>query len=454
MVDKALIADFTKGNVMRQLVSFASPLFLSNMLQIVYNMVDMVIVGQQLGAKGLSAISVGGDVSHFLTFMAMGFANAGQVIISQYIGAKRLSQLGRFVSTMFSFLMLCAIILSTACIVFRKDILRLMNTPTEAFESALDYATVSISGLVFIYGYNIVSAVMRGMGDSKRPFVFISIAAVLNVLLDLLFVMAMELGSGGAALATVISQGLSFILGALFIFKHRERYSLSFAVRDFFRLDTKMLLALVELGLPMAIKNASIHFSKIFVNSWINSYGIAVSAFAGVANKVSSMANLISTAFNTAGASMVGQNIGAGQYDRVGKIIVSIYKIMLTVALLLSAVFVFFPREVYSVFTTDESVLEIGVQFVPIACLLFLGCAGRSGMNALINGSGNYKVNFVTAMLDGIILRIGLALFFGLTMGMRHYGFWLGDALAGFTPLVVGAVFYATGKWKRSWLKS
>lgn len=293
---KSRIADFTNGSVTKQLVKFATPLFLSSLLQIVYNMVDMVVVGQKLGKVGLSAVSVGGDVSNFLTFIAMGFSNAGQVLISQYIGSGEKGRIGRFVGTMFTFLTACAVILGTVCYYLRSSVLCLMNTPEEAFSEALGYAAVCMAGMVFIYGYNIVSAVLRGMGDSIRPFIFISIAALTNLILDLLFVVGLNLGGRGAALATVISQGLSFLLCAFYMIRNRRKYELEISWRDFFQIDRKMLVSLVKLGIPMAIKNASIQFSKLFVNSWVNSYGVAVSAFAGVANKINSTANLVSNA--------------------------------------------------------------------------------------------------------------------------------------------------------------
>ncbi|MDE5931015.1 MAG: polysaccharide biosynthesis C-terminal domain-containing protein, partial [Lachnospiraceae bacterium] len=214
---KTHIVDFTEGNVTGQLMRFATPLFLSNMLQIVYNMVDMIIVGQKLGKVGLSAVSIGGDVSNFLTFLAMGFSNAGQVIISQYIGADQKEKVGKFIGTMFTFLMGSAIGISIVCLFFRVSILHIMNTPEESFTGALNYATVCMAGMVFIYGYNIVSAILRGMGDSVRPFYFISIAAILNVILDMVFVLGFNLGSGGAALATVISQAVSFISCSIYM---------------------------------------------------------------------------------------------------------------------------------------------------------------------------------------------------------------------------------------------
>lgn len=448
-MEKTHIKDFTQGNITKQLIKFATPLFLSSLLQIVYNMVDMMIVGQKLGKVGLSAVSVGGDVTNFLTFMAMGFSSAGQVIIAQYLGAGQKDKIPKFISTMFSFLMLMAVFLSSICLVLREPIMRVMNTPAEAFSEAIAYATVSVLGMVFIYGYNIVSAVLRGMGDSIRPFIFISIAAILNTILDVVFVMGIGMGSKGAALATVISQGISFVSCGSYMLKNKERYELNISVKGLFHIDGSMLMRLVKLGVPMAIKNASVHISKLFVNSWINSYGVAVSAFAGIANKIGSTANLVSNSFNAAGSSMVGQNIGAGKYDRVKGIMLAVFRVTVSAAILFSICMYSFPRQIFSFFTTDAEVIKVGMTYLPISVLLFFGSAARSGMNALINGSGNYRVNFATAIFDGIVMRIGLAVLFGLVLHMKAIGFWLGDALAGFTPFVIGIVFYWTGKWKR-----
>ena len=443
-----LVTDFTTGSVSKQLLVFSAPLFLSNLLQVVYNMVDMIIVGQVWGKTGLSAVSIGGDVSHFLTFIAMGFSSAGQVIIAQYIGAGQREKLGRFIGSMFTFLTACALVLSALCLTFRNPILALMNTPEAAWDQAMAYATTCAAGLVFIYGYNIVSAILRGLGDSKHPFVFISIAAVMNVALDLLFVITFEMGAMGAALATVISQGVSFLCCVAFLWRRRDRFGFTVCKDDFLHPDREMLSTLSKLGVPMAIKSASIQFSKLFVNSWINGYGVAVSAMAGIANKFGSISNLFSNSINTAGSSMAGQNIGAEQYHRVPKIMLTSFAFTMTTSLLLSAAVILFPTQVFGIFTDEADVLAIAMEYIPIAVLIFFGSACRAPMNTLINGSGNYPINFATAILDGLVLRIGLSLLFGLTLEMEYMGFWLGDALAGFTPFWIGLVFYFSGKWK------
>ena len=447
-MSKSEIKDFTEGNITKQLLLFAAPLFLSNLLQVVYNMVDMAVVGATVGKEGISAVSVGGDIIALLTFVGMGFGGAGQVLIAKYVGLGQREKIGRFVGTMSGFLTVAVAVLTLVGIVFREPLLLLMNTPSEAYSGALSYSVICTLGLIFIYGYNIVSAVLRGMGDSKHPFVFIAIAAAINVILDIVFVVWLGMGAAGAALATVTSQAGSFVISVIYLILHRERFSLDVSFSCFIHWDREMLVDLVRLGTPMAIKTASIQFSKLFVNSFINSYGIAVSAFAGIANKIASVANLISMAMNNAGSTMVGQNIAARKYSRVNKILLNLALITLTVSAVLSAVMLLAPDAVYSLFTTDPDVLKIGREFVPISLILFLAAALRAVMNALMNGSGNYKINFATAIFDGIVMRIGLALLFGIALGMEHIGFWLGDALAGFTPFVIGAVFYLSGKWR------
>ena len=448
MAKQRFITDFTEGNVPKQLLRFATPLLLANLLQAVYNMADMVIVGRVMGSVGLSAVSVGGDVSGFLTFLAMGFSNAGQVIISQYIGAGQRKKVGGFVGTMFTFLTACSLVLSVICLIFRQGILGLMNTPAASWDEALAYSTVCIAGLFFIYGYNMVSAVLRGMGDSRHPFIFIALAAVMNIVLDIVLVWGLQMGAMGAAIATVFSQGFSFVTCAIFLWRSRHEMDFEVSFQDFLHPKMEYLSSLTKLGIPMAIKSASIHFSKLFVNSWINSYGVAVSAMAGIVNKLGSICNLISNSVNAAGSSMVGQNVGAQKYERVPRIMTTCFCFTLCSSALMALAVYLFPELVFGIFTDEAAVMAIAMEWLPVSVVLFLGSACRSPMNALINGSGNHKVNFATAILDGIVMRIGLGVLLGLVLHMDYIGFWLGDALAGYTPFFIGLVYYFTGSWK------
>jgi putative MATE family efflux protein len=443
-----LIHDFTVGPVLPALLRFTLPLFLSNLLQAVYNLVDMVVVGQVVGAPGLSGISVGGDVLALLTFLSMGFSDAGQVIISMYLGAGRREKLSRFIGTMSSFLLLCAVGMSALFLVLRRPVLRMLNTPAQSWDQAMAYATVCMLGLVFIYGYNIVSAILRGLGDSKRPFLFIAVAAVLNVLLDLLFVVAFRWEAMGAALATVIAQAVSFLTALLYLCKNRARLGFAVTARSFV-IDRRELLTLIKLGVPFAIRQASVLISKFFVNYWINGYGVTVSAVSGIGYKLDVIGNLVGGAVTTAGSSMVGQNLGAARYDRVKRVLGSALLVNGVFYTLMIAVFALFPRFLFGCFTGDQAVLAVCMEYLPYLLVIYLASALRNSMHAFTFGCGNSKFNFCAAVLDAFVVRVGLSLLLGLALGMGYRGFWAGSAAAGFVPFLLGGVYYLSGRWKK-----
>lgn len=430
------------------MVTFAVPLFLAHLLQAVYNVVDMVVVGQVVGEAGLSGISVGGDVLSLLTFLSMGFSQAGQIIIAQYIGAGLKERLSRFIGTMSVFLALCAVVMSLGCILLREQILGLLNTPLAAWDQAMEYSVVCMLGLVFIYGYNTVSAILRGMGDSKRPLMFIAIAAVLNLILDLIFVVGFGWEAVGAALATVIAQGVSFLTALVYLYKNRDRLGVVFT-RHNFRIDFFELKALVKLGVPMAIRLASVTFSKLFVGSWINSYGVTISAVTGIGLKIAQVGNLLGASIAAASNSMVGQNVGAEKYGRVTKIMgVSLGVNGICFAVMI-ALIVLFPRVAFGFFTNDPGVLNVCMEYVSILVVTFVCDAFRNSMYGFINGCGNYVLNFCSAIIDGVVMRIGLSLLLGLSVGLGYYGFWLGSAVANCTPFVIGGIYYLSGRWKK-----
>lgn len=439
--------DFTNGSVPKQMAKFALPLFVSNLLQAVYNMVDMIIVGQYVGKGGLSAVSVGGDVLNLLTFLAIGFSNAGQVIIAQHLGAGKQEKIGKIIGNLSLFLFCSAIVLSVMTFAVRGTILVWMNTPVEAWDYAYSYVTVCTLGLLFVYGYNIVSAILRGMGDSRHPFIFIAAAAIINLALDILFIAKCGMGAFGAALATVIGQGVSFFWGFIFILRNQKKLGVILG-KDCLKIDGGIMHKLLALGCPMAIKNAAVMFSKLFVNSWINSYGVIASSAAGIYSKINIISNLFSNAVNMSASSMIGQNIGAGKYERVPKILRTAMGITVFIAIVLSLIIVTIPKVVFGMFTTDREVIKASMILIPMLCALFLGSALRAPSNGLIDGSGNYKLNFFAAFLDGIINRIGFALVFGLVIVKGWSGFLWGDVIAGFTPFVIGVIYYKSRKWK------
>ena len=428
-----LIRDLTTGNVTRQLIAFSTPLFLSGLLQTVYSMVDMIVVGQFVGSVGLSAVSVGSEILNVLMFVAMGFSNAGQIIISQFIGAERRDDVRRLIGTLFSFLLLCAVALTVVCLVLRAQLLTWVNVPSEALEQAGAYVTTCICGLVFVYGYNLVSAILRGMGDSRHPFIFVAIASVINLALDLLFIAAFHWGAFGAALATIIGQAVSFICAIVFLYRSRESFGFDFAPSSF-RIDWNMLRPLIQLGIPMVLQSAAISISHLFITAQVNTYGVVASAVTGVGAKLSSITNVFASALSTAGGSMVAQSIGAKKFDRVPRILVTSFVVDGVISAALSAVTILYLRAVFGLFTSDEAVLLMAIEYIPVAVLQYASCMLRQPMSSLINGSGNASLNLAVALLDGIIVRIGLSMILGRVCGFGIYGFWYGNALSSFIP--------------------
>lgn len=446
-MSNTMIRDLTRGPVVPQLFRFALPLFISNALQAIYNLVDMIVVGNYIGPAGMSAVSIGGDILHLLTFVAMGFSSAGQVIIARSIGAGEHDNVKKTIGTMFSFLLAASVVIALFCFGIRHSVLRWLNTPEAAWKYTMDYMVTCICGLVFIYGYNIVSAILRGMGDSRRPFIFIAVAALLNTVLDVLFVKYLGMEVFGAALATVIGQGVSFIASIIYLYRNRESFGFDFKPASF-RIDGPAFRRLLALGIPMAIQSAAVSFSKIILMAWINLFDVTYSALAGIYNKVNIMVGVISMSFTTAGSTMVGQNLGARKYDRVNQTLAAILVIGLALTFGLHAVMALFPDAVYGIFTPDKGLLAVASVLTAPIILNFYGAATRSVAFSMINGSGRSGLNLAVAIIDGVIARIGLAALMGFALHMDCLGFWLGDALAGFMPLVIGGAFYLSGKWR------
>jgi putative MATE family efflux protein len=444
----SMINNLTTGNVTRQLLRFAFPFALSNLLQVTFNLVDMIIIGQHLGSGGLSAVSIGGDLLAFCMMLGIGFSNAGQVMISQYVGLNDRKAISRTIGTMFTFILSLAVIISLIAICMLDVLLRVMNTPAAVYSQAKGYAIICFLGLIFTFGYSMISAILRGMGDSRRPFVFIAIAAVLNVVLTYLFVMVFEIGAAGAALGTVIGQAVSFIISLIYLYIKRESFGFDFRLQSF-KIDSKKLLPLIKLGFPLAMQNAAVMISMMFINSYVNSYGVVASAVTGVGNKLRGVMSIISNAIGAAGSSMIGQNLGAKKLERVQAIVKTILIICLTACLAISTLFILFSKDIFRIFDSNPEVLAWAPTYMWVLAVYFLTFATMAPFQALINGLGHAVLSFVMGFMDGVVTRIGLAVLLGIVFKMGIVGFWLGSAAAGFTTAIIGAIYYYSGRWKR-----
>ncbi|MBR0267832.1 MAG: MATE family efflux transporter [Clostridia bacterium] len=446
--NKELIRDLTVGSVPKTMLRFAMPLFLSGLLQMVYNMVDMIVVGQIVGTAGLSAVSIGGEMMMLITFIAMGFSNAGQILISRYVGEKRHDRIGEMVSTLFTLLLSIAVVIMVVFLFTYQNIMAWLNTPDSIWEYTRQYVITCIYGTVFIYGYNLVSAILRGMGDSKHPFLFIAIASVLNVILDLLFVGPMGMGPRGAALATVIGQAVSFIFALTLLYRHREQIHFDFKPSHF-RISRNVIKPLLSLGIPMVIQSAAITFSMLFVNSYINKYGEVYIAVTGIARKLENMISIVSQAISAAGGAMISQALGAKKTERVPKVFFHALWIVAIPSAIFALITLVKPEWLFGIFTQDPAVLQTVLnEYITVAMIQYLGCTLRPPSFALINGSGNSRMNLAVALMDGVACRIGLSLLLGVVLGWGISGFWYGNAISGTIPFVVGFSFLLSGRWR------
>ncbi|MCR4772284.1 MAG: MATE family efflux transporter [Oscillospiraceae bacterium] len=448
MNEKSMIRDLTSGNATKQLVSFALPFILANLLQTCYTLTDIVIIGQFVGSEGISAVSNGGEIMNFFTFFGTGLAAGGQIVISQLAGRGERGMIKKVIGTMFSCILGFAVLLSAVCSAFTDNFLGWLRVPSEAFSMAHDYLFTCICGTFFIFGYNTVSSILRGMGDSRRPFVFVAISAVTNIILDLLFVGVLQLRAFGAALATVCGQGLSFVIAIIYLHSRREQFGFDFRPASFIP-DRRCLSAFLKQGIPIALQHCAITSSMLFVSSFLNSYGLTVSAVNGVGSKLVLLSYIVTNGLNQAASSMIGQSFGAGRFDRIRTVIRSVFLIGFSFCALLSAAIALFPEQIFSLFDKDPDVLAMSHTYVKVAVVNYIGAAFRAPFTAFVNGVGFAVMNFFMGIADGIVMRVCLAMLLGLVCGLGIMGFWLGSALAGYTYFIVVFPYYLSGKWKK-----
>ena len=445
---KSLSKDFTKGSIPKQLLLFALPFMASNAFQVLYSTIDMIIVGHYVGTPGLSAVSQSSLIVNFATMVCLGFSNAGQVMISQALGAKKKKEMTDISGTLFDFVLILSLLLSAIILVIRAPILELVNIPPESYDMAMDYLVICSAGLIFTAGYNMVSAVLRGMGDAKRPFLFIGIASVINLVLDIIFTGFWGWGVAGAAWATIIGQAASFIFSIFYLFKRREAFGFDFKKESFIP-DKKYVGMIVSLGTPMAIQSGFINLSMLFVNSMINDIGVVESATFGVGCRIDDIVNKISQGIQYAAMPMISQNIGAGQQKRAQKIVLHALVFSTVMTVFFMTLYICFGKQLFMVFSDDPAVHLMSSTFIKAILWMFPAFAVMRGSGAFIQGIGHSRLCMLLALLDGVVLRIGLSWLLGIALNWGFFGFVLGYGLAPYGYAVPSLIYFLSGKWKK-----
>ena len=451
MKQNSLSKDFTKGNIAKQLILLALPFMASNALQVLYSIIDMIIVGQCVvpDTAALTAVSQSSQILNFVTMICLGFSNAGQVLIAQALGAQKKKEMNHIIGTLFVFVSLVSLVLSIAILIAAEPILSLLNIedPTTR-DMAIDYLTICGAGLVFTAGYNMVSAVLRGMGDAKRPFLFIAISSVVNLALDILFTGFWGWGVAGAAWATIIGQAVSFIFSIIYLFRKRESFGFDFKLKSLIPVK-KYVGMITSLGTPMAIQLGCINLSMLFVNSMINTIGTLESATFGVGIRIDDIISKISQGIQYAAIPMISQNIGAGKQTRAKQVVWYAILIAGVFTVVCMALYLIFGKELFSIFSDNPAVHQKSGEFIKAILWMFPAFAVMRGSGAFIQGIGNAKLSMVLALLDGVVLRIGLSWLFGIAFDWGFFGFVLGYALAPYGFAIPAMVYFLLGKWKK-----
>ena len=286
------------------------------------------------------------------------------------------------------------------------------------------------------------------MGDSKHPFIFVTIAAAANVVLDIILVAVLDWGVAGTAIATVFSQALSLFISIRFLYQNREVFGFDFKPRSFL-IDWDYLGKLLRLAIPFAMQNSAICISMLFVNKFINQYGLTASATFGTGTRIEQLPWVVVAGIMMATATMVAQNMGAGQIDRIKKTVNIAAAISAVCAVVFMALYYFFPREIYSIFTSDPDVLDMAPMFMLALVVSLPATTMMCPYQAFIEGIGNAKLVMIIALLDGFVSRIIISLLLANVFNMGLMGWFLGYGLAAYVNTIISVIYYYSGIWKK-----
>ncbi len=444
--------DLTKGSVGKQLIQFSVPFLLSNLLQAFYSVADMIIVGRLCGTHGITGVNIGSQINILVTGAAFGLAVGGTVLIAQYGGAQKFDEQRKTIGTLFTAYMILSVVCTAVMLFLDNTLLDLLNTPEVAYTEAQNYYNICMAGLVFMFAYNVISAILRGMGDSKRPLYFVLIATIVNIIGDIILVGPFNMGAAGAAYATVGAQALSVILSLIYLIKNH--FFIGYKKTDF-KIDKEKMKMLLKLGLPSSVQQVVVSFSFLTLTALVNSLPNAAiaSACQGIGGKVNSFAVLPSLAMSSAVSSMAGQNIGAGEHARAKKTMLTGMGIAFAISAIVFVIVEMFPQPIISLFDTNPEVISVGTEYMRYIALDYLFVPFVFCMNGLAIGAGYTNFALFNACFSSILVRVPFAYLIVSLTDLGFNGIGLATGLASFASIIVGAIFVASGKWKKPKIK-
>ena len=436
--------DLTEGKVWKVIVRFALPLLVGNLLQQFYNITDSIIVGQFLGKEALAAVSASFFIYYFIISLVIGVGSGTTVVISQLFGAKQYQKVQLAFSSFFIFMLVGGIILSIAGIIFAEPVFRLTNTPEEVIPQAVAYFRIYIGGTFLFVTFNSIISILRGVGESVRPMLFILITTVLNIAFDLLFILVFKWGIEGAARATVVSQGIGMCIALAYV--NNTHPLLSIKKQDML-FDWKLFKESLKIGLPTSVQQCAIALGLIALLGIVNSFGTNTLTAYGAAGKIDTIITQAILTLSGALAAFCGQNIGAGRLDRVKKGVRFTMYTNIALGLLTFVAVYLFGNEMMRIFTKDIDVVAIGKEYLLIIGGFFIVHGALNVYNGALRGAGDTLFPMITSLVCLWLIRIPLAYYLSSWLGRN--GIWWAIGISITIGLIVTFVYYKMGFWKR-----
>ena len=434
--------DFTEGNIVKQLIVFSWPIMLTNLLQTSYQFVDSLWIGNLLGANALGAVAVSSTIIFIVLSFVIGLNNAALTILSQQKGLDNVDGLKRYLNAFVVVLTIMALCLSAIGYIFADRLLLLLGTPESMMQEATGYLRINFIGILFLFGYNFISTVLRALGDSKTPMYFVTVALLLNIVLDPLFIAGFNWGVKGAAMATVASQGSALLFGLIFVLRRRiAPFSLP-------KLPAwKEVKLILNLGIPSGMQMAVISAGSAAIMSVVTFFGGSVVAGFGAAQRLDSLLLLPARSLGIAVTSMAGQNIGVNNWSRVKKIakygVLYNLSIMVTIGILL----VLFAEYGVRLFIREEEAVQFGTVYLQIVALCFPFLGINFILNGIVRAAGAMYQVLVLNIISFWVLRYPLTFIFSRLFG--DIGIAIGMGTSFFISSIVAFLYFRYGKWRK-----
>lgn len=399
----------TKGSVGKSLIKFAIPFMLANLLQILYGATDLFVVGHFATTGDVSAVSIGSQIMATITYTIVGLTTGVTVLLGQYTGAKEEKNMAKTLGNAISLFFILTVVITIPLVLSKNFIVSSMNTPTEAITATKHYLTICLSGTIFITGYNVVSSILRALGDSKTPLLFVAIACVINIVLDFVLVKFVNLGAMGAAIATVSAQGISFVFAIYYLYKRGLGFSFS---KKYIKFEKFFVTKIIKIGFPIALQQALVSVSFLLITIVINKMGVVASASVGVVEKLIEFLMLPPIAMGSAVSVMVAQNIGAKKLDRAKKCMRLGIAFSLSISIILS-IYCWFNGETLTVFfTKDKEVIKSAASYLKTYAIDCVMVSFIFNLNGYFSGSNHSMFTMVHSLISTFVLRIPLTMFF------------------------------------------